>query len=53
MMCRILSENGRIHGRRRQHQHPRYCKPELVATRSNMLSSWDITKLKEPHKWTH
>ena len=30
-----------------------YQKPELLATASNQLWSWDITKLKGPAKWTY
>ena len=34
-------------------RHPRYVKPELLATGPNQLWSWDITKLKGPVKWTY
>jgi putative transposase len=33
--------------------HPPYKKPELLATASNQLWSWDITKLLGPAKWTY
>ena len=33
--------------------HPRYQKPELLATAPNQLWSWDITKLLGPAKWTY
>ena len=33
--------------------HPPYQKPELMATASNQLWSWDITKLLGPAKWTY
>lgn len=51
-MYRILSRHGqnRI---RRQSAPRKYTKPELLATRSNELWSWDITKLKGPAAWTY
>ncbi len=36
-----------------QLEHPRYTKPELVATGPNQTWSWDITKLLGPKKWTY
>jgi putative transposase len=33
--------------------HPRYRKPELLATEPNQVWSWDITMLKGPVKWTY
>jgi len=51
-MYRILSRHGQ--NRIRRQSAPReYAKPELLATRSNELWSWDITKLKGPVKWTY
>ena len=51
-MYRILSRHGQ--NRIRRQSSPRlYAKPELLATRSNELWSWDITKLKGPVKWTY
>lgn len=50
-MYRILKEHNEVHERRNQVKHPRYAKPELVATGPNQLWSWDITKLKGPVKW--
>lgn len=52
-MYRILSENKEVRERRDQLRHPRYEKPELLATGPNELWSWDITKLKGPVKWTY
>lgn len=52
-MYRILSDNQQVRERRDQRQHPRYTKPELLATEPNQLWSWDITKLKGAHKWTY
>jgi len=52
-MYRILAENQEIRERRDQLQHPIYTKPELLATRSNQVWSWDITKLRGPVLWTY
>lgn len=50
-MYRILKEHYEVRERRNQLKHPRYAKPELVATGPNQLWSWDITKLRGPAKW--
>jgi len=50
-MYRILAENQAVRERRDQLRHPEYSRPELLATGSNQLWSWDITKLKGPHVW--
>ena len=52
-MYRILNENQEVRERRNQLRHPNYTKPELLATKSNQLWSWDITKLLGPTKWTY
>lgn len=52
-MYRILAANGEVRERRNQLRHPSYTKPELLATGPNQVWSWDITKLKGPHKWTY
>ena len=52
-MYRILNAEDEVKERRNQLQHPPYSKPELLATRSNEVWSWDITKLKGPVKWTY
>ena len=52
-MYRILDENHEVRERRDQLRHPNYVKPELLATASNQLWSWDITKLLGPTKWTY
>ncbi|MRH93649.1 IS3 family transposase, partial [Nocardia sp. SYP-A9097] len=49
-MYRILRANNEIRERRRQASHPPRARPELVATGPNQVFSWDITKLKGPHK---
>lgn len=52
-MYRILAEHDQVRERRNQLRHPRYKKPELLATGPNELWSWDITKLRGPQKWTY
>jgi putative transposase len=52
-MYRLLDEYGEVRERRDQLTHPPYRKPELMATASNQLWSWDITKLLGPAKWTY
>lgn len=52
-MYRILDENQSVRERRNQLTHPKYKKPELLATGPNEVWSWDITKLKGPEKWTY
>lgn len=52
-MYRILDEYQEVRERRNQLRHPRYKKPELLATGPNQLWSWDITKLRGPQKWTY
>ena len=52
-MHRILAQNGELKERRNQLRHPRYTKPELLATGPNQVWSWDITKLLGPAKWTY
>jgi len=52
-MYRILAESQEVRERRDQLRHPRYQKPELLATAPNQVWSWDITKLLGPVKWTY
>jgi putative transposase len=52
-MYRILAANQQVRERRDQLSHPRYQAPELIASRSNEVWSWDITKLLGPAKWTY
>ena len=52
-MYRILEANGEVRERRNQLRHPRYAKPQLLATGPNQVWSWDITKLLGPAKWTY
>jgi putative transposase len=52
-MYRLLAERAELRERRNQLRHPRYQKPELLATEPNQVWSWDITKLLGPAKWTY
>jgi putative transposase len=50
-MYRILAANKEVRERRNQLRHPKYVKPQLVATDPNQVWSWDITKLLTHTKW--
>jgi len=52
-MYRLLREHGEVRERRHQLTHGTYTRPELMATNSNELWSWDITKLRGPAKGTY
>ena len=52
-LYRLLAARSESRERRAQRRHPRYARPELLATAPNQLWSWDITKLKGPAKWVH
>jgi putative transposase len=52
-MYRVLADAHEVRERRDQLRHPRYQKPELLATAPNQVWSWDITKLLGPVKWTY
>lgn len=52
-MYRVLEANQAVRERRDQRRHPKYTKPELLATGPNQVWSWDITKLKGPRKWSY
>jgi putative transposase len=52
-MYRLLAARKEVRERRNQLRHPRYRKPELLATAPNQVWSWDITKLLGPAKWTY
>jgi putative transposase len=49
-MYRILAEHSEIRERRNQLRHPKYKRPELLATAPRQLWSWDITKLRGPSR---
>lgn len=52
-MYRLLRKHQAVRERRRVLRHPKYKRPELLATGPNQLWSWDITKLRGPGKWTY
>jgi putative transposase len=52
-LYRLLHKNKAVGERRRLLRHPRYKRPQLLATGPNQLWSWDITKLKGPGKYTY
>lgn len=52
-MYRILKSLDELKERRNQLRHPKYKKPELLATAPNQVWSWDISKMKGPVKWSH
>jgi putative transposase len=52
-MYRLLKANNEVRERRAVASRVVYTKPELLATQSNEIWSWDITKLKGPAKWTY
>jgi putative transposase len=52
-MYRILHDESAVRERRNQLRHPKYKKPELLATAPGQVWSWDITKLLGPAKWTY
>jgi putative transposase len=47
---RVLGADAPLRDRRRQRRHPKLPAPELMADAPNRVWSWDITKLKGPHK---
>ena len=52
-MYRLLRKHNEVHERRRQRQHAKATRPELLADAPNRVWSWDITKLKGPIKWSY
>jgi putative transposase len=52
-MYRILDDHSQVRERRNVLRHPRYQRPELLATGPNQVWSWDITKLLGPVKWSY
>jgi putative transposase len=52
-MYRVLAEAHEVRERRDHLRHPAYAKPELLATQTNQVWSWDITKLKAAAKWSY
>lgn len=52
-LYRLLRRNRAHRERRRVLRHPKYKRPEQLATGPNQLWSWDITKLRGPGKYTY
>lgn len=52
-MYRILAEQDEVRERRNQLRHPKYTKPQLLATVPNEVWSRDISKLLGPAKWVY
>jgi putative transposase len=52
-MYRILAAHDEVRERRLIRRHPVYQKPELLATGSNQVWSWDITCLRGEATWIH
>src|SRR5580700_2627150 len=52
-MYRLLRGNREVTERRNQLRRVTYARPELLATRSNQVWSWDITKLKAETRWCY
>lgn len=50
---RVLAASGLVNERRAQLIHPAHAKPELMASASLQVWSWDITKLKSTLKWQY
>ena len=49
-MYRLLRASAEVKERRSLARHPAYTKPELLATGPRQVLSWDITKIRGPHK---
>ncbi len=52
-MYRILAQEGEVRERRQQRRHGKYEKPPEACNGPKSAMVWDITKLKEPMKWTY
>lgn len=52
-MYRILKAENATRERRSQARHPKYSKPELLATGPNQIWTWDVTWLRGPVKYTY
>lgn len=49
-MYRILAAEHEVRDRRDHLRHPKYAKPELIATAPNQVWTWDVTWLRGPDK---
>ena len=52
-MYRILEDRKATRERRTQRRHPKYQKPELLATGPNQVWTWDVTWLRGPAKYSY
>jgi len=52
-MYRVLAQHGATQERRNQLRHPKHARPELVATKTNEVWSWDTSKLRTTVKWRY
>lgn len=52
-MYRILAAHNATRERRAQRSHPRYRKPELLATGPNQVWTWDVTWLRGPVRYSY
>ena len=52
-MYRILDAAKATRERRAQARHPKYARPELLATGPNQVWTWDVTWLRGPVKYTY
>ena len=52
-MYRILKAENATRERRAQVRHPKYKKPELLATTPNQVWTWDVTWLRGPVKYSY
>lgn len=52
-MYRILAERDQLRERRAQRIHPKYERPELMASAPNQVWSWDISRLRTLVKWRY
>ncbi len=52
-MYRILATERATRERRAQRKHPKYKRPELLATAPNQIWTWDVTWLRGPVKYSY
>ncbi len=52
-MYRILGAERATRERRAQRKHPKYKRPELLATAPNQIWTWDVTWLRGPVKYSY
>lgn len=52
-MYRVLAGHSEVRERRDLLRHPKYEKPQLLASGPNQVWSWDLTKLHGPVKWAY